>query len=162
MRYNDTMVGAATATGRTDNGGSSTGPHINSAASIAAQRTIDDDPQATASALAAKMAWMYDQQRRVAEQHAKHAEEQMKAAAAMQRAAESATLLTEMERDRHEEEIAALKARIIALEGRVARRTTQRDEFKRVLKSRDDYVARLEEEVLRLRPGSNQRSSHYK
>ena len=102
MRYNDTMVGAATATGRTDNGGSSTGPHISSAASIAAQRTIDDDPQATASALAAKMAWMYDQQRRVAEPHAKYSEEQMNAAAEMQRVAASATLLTEMEPERQE------------------------------------------------------------
>ena len=97
MRYNDTMVGAATATGRTDNGGSSTGPHINSAASIAARL------HAAA----------------VVQLQAAHAGTRATTATTAVTAAKLADIIKQA----HATEVDFLRAQITVLEVRVARRT---------------------------------------
>ena len=201
MRYNDTMVGAATATGRTDNGGSSTGPHINSAASIAARlhAAAAVELQAVHAATRAMTAtkkdpeyWdqkdpeYWDRRRRIisaekkkelADIWQKIADEEIARDAQIATLEADAAVVTppavtaakptrgerggtidantpeysELEKQAHSAEVDFLRAQITVLEGRVARRTTQRDEFKCHLKTRDEDVARLEEEVKRLR-----------
>ena len=157
MRHNDTRMGATTATGRTGEGGSSKGPHFNSMATRlnAAPCRSRPDPEVerpvgrhTYSELQQQMA---DAKKKFAEEEKKLAEMKKEAQHLEREALRAWITALEEEKKAQNLGIEALRAQITVLEGRVARRTTQRDEFKCHLKTRDEDVARLEEEVKRLR-----------